>query len=324
MSDPKSNVSKTPEKKDRVPLDSLRLIGYGYLVVFVFFAVFFVFLAEARKVSPALDTPRLAAILILPLFLPAVKYVAPYIKSVKISELEVSFAQVEIAAYPLTALADQLRTAAAQVSAPEFETMMISFSSVIIDAIKAVQASKDEILVVDLREGNAWIPPNLYLLTSLAADRTSVRQIAFVETRHEEGVFVGMCFPDNLRKALAQKFPVLQQAAETSNYQQLPLDYSLGNAYFQALQNLRPPIPPGVPPKEVWLTSSSLFELAGTYMQRQKIESKESLTEDDYRTILRSDYPYTAVVKDEELESLISRDRVALLVARNLVAKSSA
>ena len=44
----------------------------------------------------------------------------------------------------------------------------------------------------------------------------------------------------------------------------------------------------------------------------------------DYRQILRSDYPYTAVVQDEQLESLISRDRVALLVARGLVAKAGA
>ncbi len=271
---------RCPKKKDRIPLGTRRLVGYGYLVIFVFFAVFFLFLAEARKVNPGLDTPRwsllLAGILVLPLFLPAFKYVAPYIKSAKISELEVSFAQVEIAAYPLTALADQLRTAAAQVSA------------------------------------------------SLAADRTSVRQIAFVETRHEEEVFVGMCFPDDLREALAQKFPVLQEAAEKSNYQQLALDYPLGHTYFQVPKKPSPPDPARGPRQEIWLTSSSLFALAGTYIHRQKIESKESLTEDDYRKILRSDYPYTAVVKDEKLESLINRDTVALLVARNQVAKSSA
>ena len=46
-----------------------------------------------------------------------------------------------------------------------------------------------------------------------------------------------MCFPEDLGKAMAQKFPVLQEAAEKSNYQQLPLDYSLGAEYFQALQN---------------------------------------------------------------------------------------
>src|ERR1700680_220504 len=89
MSDPKSKASKTSEGKGRIPLGTRRLIGYGYLVVFVFFMLFFLFLAEARKVSPGLDTPRwsllVAGILVLPLFLPAFKYVAPYIKSVKIS-----------------------------------------------------------------------------------------------------------------------------------------------------------------------------------------------------------------------------------------------
>src|ERR1700694_1197630 len=53
---------------------------------------------------------------------------------------------------PLTALAEQLKTAAAQVSAPESASMMTSYSSAIIDTIKGVQSTKDEILVVDLRE----------------------------------------------------------------------------------------------------------------------------------------------------------------------------
>lgn len=306
----------------------LRLIGYGYLVVLFFLTVFFIFLAEAPRLSPGLANPRwpllIAAILALPLLLPAFRYVAPYIKSIKISDVEVSFAQVEVVSHPLTALAEQLKASADQVSAPESASMMTSYSSVIIDMIKGVQSTKDEILVVDLREGNAWIPPNLYFLASLAAERTSVRQIAFVETRHVEGVFVGMCFPEDLKKALAQKFPVLQTAAEQSNYQQLPLDQTLGTAYFQALHNLYTATPPAASPRDSSLNSSKLFALAGPNIQRQKIESKESLTEADYRQILRSEYPYTAVVRDEQLESLISRDKVALLVARGLAAKSAA
>jgi hypothetical protein len=85
---------------------------------------------------------------------------------------------VEVVSTPLTALAEQLKTAAAQMNAPEYASMMTSYSSVIIETIKEVQKTKDEVLVVDLREGNAWIPPNLYFLASLATDRTAVRQIA--------------------------------------------------------------------------------------------------------------------------------------------------
>ncbi|HEY6127278.1 MAG TPA: hypothetical protein VIW23_03765 [Candidatus Acidoferrum sp.] len=307
---------------------ALPLIGYGYLVVVLFLVVFFLSLPNVVRLSPELNNPRwsllIALMLVLPLLLPAFKYVAPYVKSIKISDVEVSFAQVEVVGTSLTTLAEQLKTAAAQINAPEYASMMTSYSSVIIETIKEVQKTKDEVLVVDLREGNAWIPPNLYFLASLAADRTAVRQVAFVETRHAEEAFVGMCFPDDLRKVLAQKFPVLNQAAEQSKYQQLPLDQIIGLQYFQALHNLYAASPGSTSPKDSWLDSAQLFALAGSYIQRQKIECKESLTECDYRLILNSNYPYTAVVKDELLESLISRDRVALLVARNLAAKSTA
>jgi hypothetical protein len=162
-------------------------------------------------------------------------------------------------------------------------------------------------------------------LALLATDRTAVRQIAFVETRHAEEAFVGMCFLHDLRKALGQKFPILDQAAEQSKYRELPLDQGLGVQYFQALRNLyAEPAAAAISPKDSWLDSAKLFALAGSFIQRQKIESKESLTESDYKLILNSNYPYTAVVKDELLESLISRDKLALLVARNLAARSAA
>jgi hypothetical protein len=323
------NDAKTADSKRaattgrRANFTMLPLIGYGYLVAFLFLAIFLVSLAKATKLSASLSSPRwpllIAVILVLPLLLPAFKYVAPYIKTIKISDFEVSFMQAEVASYSLAALTGQLRTPTEQVSAPEFANMMaVSYSRFIIDTIKAVRLTKDEVLVVDLGTGTAWIPPNLYFLSLLVADRTSVRQIVFVETRHLEGVFVGMCFPGELQQALGQKLPVLQKAAEQSNSQQLPLDYVVGSAYFEALRDLYAKIAPSLSSRDSWLNSGTLFALAGSSIQRQKIESKESLTEADYRQILRSDYPYTAVVRDEHLESLISRDRVALLVARNL------
>src|SRR5258708_5630110 len=181
-----------------VPKEMPSLIAYGYLVVLLFFAMFFLFLAEAGKLSPGLGNPRwpllMAGILVLPLFLPAFKYVAPYIKSIKISDFEVSFTQAEIASYSLATLTDQLKAPTDQVSAPEYAQMMaVSYSRFIVDTLKAVKLTRDEILVVDFGAGTAWIPPNLYFLALLAADRTSVRQIVFVETRHVQGAFVGMC-----------------------------------------------------------------------------------------------------------------------------------
>jgi hypothetical protein len=326
MTNRRTSVDKNG-KGNSTALNVPRLIGYGYLVVGLFLTMFFLAVVEIGKVSPSLNTPRwallIAMVLVLPLLVPAFKYVAPFVKSVKISDFEVSFAQVEIVSSPRTALAEQLKTTSAQVSAPEYASMMTSYSSVIIDAIREVQTTGDEVLVVDLREGNAWVPPNLYFLSSLAAERTSVRQIAFIETRHVEGVFVGMCFPEDLKKALAQRFPVLQQAADQSNYQNLPLDQTVGAQFFQALRTLYATSAQAISPRDTWLNASTLFALAGPSIRREKIEAKEFLNEEDYRRILRGDYPYTAVVQDEQLESLISRDQVALLVARDLVARSA-
>src|SRR5712692_275368 len=159
MSDAKSNAGKTSDKSDRKPINMLRLIGYGYLVVLLFLTAFFILLAEPARLNPSLGNPRwpllIAGILVLPLLLPAFRYVAPYVKSVKISDIEVSFTQVEVVSPPLTALAEQLKIPAGQGSAPESAAMMTSLSSLIIDTIKDVQSTKDEILVVDLREGNA-------------------------------------------------------------------------------------------------------------------------------------------------------------------------
>ena len=312
-------------KGNRTAFTVLRLIGYGYLVVLPFLMFFFLSVLKIGRVSPGLDTPQwallIAIVVVLPLLLPAFKYVAPYIKSMKISEFEISFAQVEVVSAPLTALAEQLKTVPAHVSASEYASMMTSHSSVIIATVSDVQKTKDEVLVVDLREGNAWIPPNLYFLASLTAERTCVRQIAFVETRHVEDVFVGMCFPEDLKRALAQRFPVLQQAADQSKYESLPLDKT-GLEFFNALKNLYATTTQAPSPRDTWLKASTLFALAGPSIHREKIEAKELLTAEDYRKILRSDYPYTAVVQDEQLESLISRDQVALLVARDVAARS--
>jgi hypothetical protein len=303
----------------------LRLIAYGYAVVFVFLAVFILGATKAAGLSPVLGNPKwalfIAFVLIFPLLFPAFRYVAPYVKSIKVSDFEVTFAEVQVASFSLAELADQLKTAAEQVSAPEYASMMTSYSSVITNTIKAVQTTKDEILVVDLRDGKTWIPPNLYFLASLAWDRTSVRQIAFVETRHMEGVFVGMSSPEELRDQLASQLPLLKQAADQSNYQQLPLEQA-GPQFFAALGSFYNAAGQNAPVREMWLTSSKLFSLAGLALHRDKVEWKESLSRDDLGQILLSTQPYTALVKDEQLVSLISQARLALVVAQELAARS--
>ena len=303
----------------------LRIIAYCYLVVLFFIGIFLLSLTKAVAVSPTFSNPRwslmVAAVLVLPLLLPALKYVTRYIKTIKFSDVEVSFAQVEVASYSLATLARQLSPPSDQMSAPEYAGIMTSQSDVIVDAIKEVQRAKDEILVVDLGQGEAWIPPNLYFLALLASQRTSARQILFVETRRLEGTFVGMCSPDELKDALSRTFPMLHQAALKSNYEQQPLDATIGQQYFGALKNLYGETGISAQVRELWLTAPKLRSILGSSLDREKIDVKAALTERDYRKILLSAKPYAAVVNDDQVESVLSRDRVALFVARCLAAK---
>lgn len=304
----------------------LRIIAYSYGVAFIFLGVFVLGLTKGVQLNTALGEPKwavvVACILTLPLLLPAFRYLAPYVKSIKFSDFEITFPEVQVASFSLAALATQLKTAAEQVSAPEYASMMTSYSSVIVNTIKEVKNTKDEILVVDLRDGRTWIPPNLYFLAALASDRTSVKQLAFVETRHTENAFVGMCSPDALTEQLGAQLPILKQAAGQSNFQQLSLDQA-GPPFFNSLAGLYQTTGENAPIREMWLTSSRLFNLTGTALHRNQIESKMSLSRDDFRQILQSIHPYTAVVEDEQLVSVISRSSLALVIARELAARAA-
>jgi len=87
-----------------------------------------------------------------------------------------------------------------------------------------------------------------------------------------------MCFPEELRKALGQKCLELQKAGEQSDFRQLSLDQTVGLEYFKALHGLYTATAAGTSARDSGLTSSPL--LVGPYLQRQKIEAKESLTEE--------------------------------------------
>ena len=81
----KSEVVKNVDNVKKTSLAILYLIGYGYLVVAVFLTIFVLSLAKATTLTATLGAPKwgllIAISIVLPLLLPAVKYVAPYVKS---------------------------------------------------------------------------------------------------------------------------------------------------------------------------------------------------------------------------------------------------
>jgi len=305
-----------------------RMIGYGYAIVLPFLALFFISLRYLDNIHEGLGTPVWSLVvsgaLVAPLLVPVIaKYVAPRIKSIKISEFEVTLSEATVSNFSLKELSKQLNLDADQVTALEYASRMTSYSAVIIDTIKKVRETRDEVLVVDLQSGNAWIPPNLHFLASLAARRTRVEIIAFVETRHEEGAYVGACTPEALKAALEKEFPVFQQAVSKFDLETASLDYNMGNAYFSALQNLYVQTGETRPVREMWLTSAKLYGFAKAVLQRQQIGYNDALTAEDFRQVLLSKNKYTAVVDDDALVSLVKRENVALYLAQALARESA-
>jgi hypothetical protein len=262
----------------------IRLILISYLIAGLFLGLFGVIMLRGPQAIAALKEPQwallIAFIMIAPLLVPFfLAHLLPRLDSIKAGFVELSFKSVEVATQSLLVLSEQLKTIPEQTHASEFASMMTSYSSVIVDSIKKVQATQDEILVVDLRDGRAWIPPNLYFLALLVTTRTSVRQLVFVESRHVDEVFVGMCTPGALLPMLGEKLPLLRNAATDSNTQERSLAEA-GHAFFGALAKLYQNAGDGAQVKDWWLTSSTLFALVGNCLHREQIEWKDSASEE--------------------------------------------
>ena len=306
----------------------------GYVVVAAFLVLFFLWLKKGESYAPGLSDPKwallIAAILIFPLLLPWIKkHVLPRVHSIKVAEfLEISLQEVEVAGYSAEEMTQQLQGISGDSTLSQTVEMMHSYSSVIVNGVKNLQESQDEVLVVDFREGKAWIPPNLYFLSLLVRYRTRVRQIVFVETREAPRIFIGSASPDQLEQALGARFPIFRTAAANCDHQHRALtlipNQGVGIMFFEALKALYSQQEGAEQVRKLWLNSTRLAEIVDSaVLQRERISWKEKLTLDDYQQIMASVQPYLAVVKNGQLESLVSRDSLALRAARAFIDKSS-
>jgi len=313
---------------------ALRSVGAGYCIVLLFLVSFIVLLTKGIALHPSLGEPRwaglIALIVVLPLLLPPfMKYLGPRLTGLTILNIvELSFTEVQATHLSLHGLGESLKEVSKEeISAAHYAEAMTSYSNEIIETVKTLQQKEYEAVVIDLGDGKSWIPPNLYFLALLITYRTQIKQIIFVETEAREGLFVGMCPPGELVRGLGDVYPDYREAAEKAADPLLrrELGQELGTSYFGALRELF--AQKGVEEEErhkLYLSSSVLLPLVGKYLQWQQIEWKDNLTEQDYQHILCSSYPYFAAIKKRKYELLISRDRVALRVARTLVEKSVA
>jgi hypothetical protein len=198
----------------------------------------------------------------------------------------------------------------------EYAGRMTSLSSSIIDAIKAVQASKHEVLAVDF--ATLWLVPNLYFLSLMAAQKTRVRQIAFMDSRIEPDRFVCFSSPDAILIALETHFPSLREAATLAQFEQNRSDVgqAAGMNFFGSLQQVYNKTPAGATERAVRVTPESLLWLLGSEAHRETVQWASPPKEKQYKAVLESGSEFVAALEGNQLLFLVSRERVALAVAR--------
>lgn len=98
----------------------------------------------------------------------------------------------------------------------------ISDSSVLVigEAMNAIRSA--QLVDIDLGNGLSWWSTRLYLLAALASDYTQVEQLMFAN----QGFFIGMASPIDIRRALARLHPVVE-AAYRKSFPEPPLVPSL-------------------------------------------------------------------------------------------------
>lgn len=91
-------------------------------------------------------------------------------------------------------------------------------SSLAPDIIKQVRyalesTAREELVEVNLGNGQNWLATRLYLLAALAEGFTDIKRIVILENREgKERCFLGFVPPQTIRRALARRYPIIERA----------------------------------------------------------------------------------------------------------------
>ena len=199
----------------------------------------------------------------------------------------------------------------------------------VVDAI--IDAASAEVFVVDVGNGQTWWSTRLYLLASLAADLTSIRQLLF--TGHDFEIF-GLSPPAMVRDRLAAVFP------ELGKYERLIKTSKLNDARDEANRRLDKwnqffHDPNSETATRVWVRSDLLEEWFGDYLIQGAItvDRRVGLTVSQVQQILDWPWPYVPIRglpprakevgsnDDAAVPIVVSRDAFARKLAREWVAR---
>jgi hypothetical protein len=288
----------------------------------------------------------LAALPLLPWLVPRLgeflKGISPYVQSVKLGALQLDLRTVQRDAITVP-------SSGMLASLPN-DTGALSSGTAIAELIKALRdlrsGGASPAAVIDLRDGHKWLLPNLYFLTRLLELEPVVNQLVFTELRGEEdGYLVGSCQASDLRLGIERAVDGYASASATIPPLQAPIDFSsgvqtgiLGNAFIQ-LENALPPgavagLPSVAVPGIVPVGPARGFvsgEMLRTGVLRGitspvaiEIETiSGNLSEADARKVIDAPYRFVPATTAGRLVNVIDRDRVALAVARVVLASAT-
>jgi hypothetical protein len=306
-----------------------RLIVKAYAASILFVGLFVILVAYGSKLAPSLGEPAWALLVALALTVPPLVpwltvNVLPRIRSIKISQLEIALqetsAPIQEALLAMETLRSNLQDNPALSAYAE---RMTSLSSSIINAIKAVQGVGHEVLPVDL--ATPWVVPNLYFLALMAAQKTRVQQIVFLDSKLTPNRFICMSSPDEVIVALEWQRPELKEVALAAQFDQHPQSAELeaGSSFFGRLGQVYNRTPDRSNTERIQpFSPESLLWTLGAAAHRDNVQWVEAAGEKEYRAVLAGEYPFVAALKGHQFLFLMSRDRVATAVARALSRQS--
>lgn len=302
--------------------DAAKLVAKAYLVSALFVALFGASLAFGSKISASLSQPLwalvVAAALTIPVLTPwLARHVLPRLQSIKIASVEIALQEVRVSTQVVSLAAQLGSNLADDLPLSEYATQMTSLSSSIIEAIKAAQAAEYEVLPVDF--ATRWVVPNLYFLALMAKQKTSVRQIAFVDSRVIPDRFVCTSSPGEVITVLEWQHPELREAARAARFDQDPrnAEPAAGTEFFQQLGVIYGRTPAATTERVKTLTPETLLWILGEAGHRDTVQWASPPGEREYRAVLASDSAYVAALKGSQLLFLVSRERIATAVARS-------
>ena len=292
----------------------------GYVVVIIFLGAFIV----AFEVWPMVSFNRAMIIAALVAAPAAFALVWDRLTSFKILSLEVKLDRLAEATVRLD-----------EVLSHAVREQRSSATPALVAAIPKYVERNDDVILINLRDGEYWWPTRLFLLAAIADDFSGINRLVFVE-RNEERRYIGMATPRVVRRRLMfQRESISNKVGDEPRsyeeiYRQLQSGLSAQNGGMTTSAIIEPIIyqwehsfhggEESQNPQEKRVSCLLLKKWLEGKLETDYIDwdgSPESFLL--YFQILECDTPFVALVENGRLRKVVKRSELASRIAKEAV-----